>query len=498
VSAGEHVHRVELDEPNVTEDAPEVTHVDAPAGTLSRQPLRCKPDAAGLIDRQAKHRVILVEILRRPCEHRRVIPRYTLPEMGKLWSDEHKLAVWQEVEALVAEAWEAEGVAPEGTGSAIRSAPAMDPDAWRARELITHHDVAAFVDLLADAADKSGPWVHYGLTSSDVVDTAQAAILTEAVDLLVTGIDDLFQAVRRRALEERDTLMVGRTHGMWAEPTTFGLKLATWAFEIARARQRLIRAREAIAVGKVSGAVGTYSQAPPAIEAYVCDHLGLGIEPASSQVTHRDRHAELVATIALTGSSIERFATEIRHLQRSEVREVQEAFATGQKGSSAMPHKRNPILSERMVGMARVLQGYAVSAMQDVALWHERDISHSSAERIILPDATILLHYMLATFTRIVEGLVIRRDRMQENLDATHGLVFSQTVLLSLIDAGLSRDDAYRIVQRCAARAWDEGLHLRDVLADDPDVHLEHLAACFDPAATLANAGVVFDRLFAI
>jgi len=427
-----------------------------------------------------------------------VIPRYTLPEMGRLWSDEHKLATWQEVEALVAEAWEAEGVAPEGSGSAIRSALAMDPDAWKAREGVTHHDVAAFVDLLADAADEAGPWVHYGLTSSDVVDTSQAAILKEAVDLLVTAVDDLFQVVRRRALEERDTLMVGRTHGVWAEPTTFGLKLATWAFEIARAKQRLIRAREAIAVGKVSGAVGTYSQAPPAIEAHVCERLGLGIEPASSQVTQRDRHAELVATIALTGSSIERFATEIRHLQRSEVREVQEAFAKGQKGSSAMPHKRNPILSERMVGMSRVLQGYVVTAMQNVALWHERDISHSSAERIILPDATILLHYMLVTFTRIVDGLVIRRDRMQENLNATRGLVFSQTVLLSLVDAGVSRDGAYRIVQRCAARAWDEGLHLRDVLADDPEVHLEDLTACFNPAAMLANTGVVFDRLLAI
>jgi len=292
--------------------------------------------------------------------------------------------------------------------------------------------------------------------------------------------------------------MVGRTHGMWAEPTTFGLKLATWAFEIARDRERLSRARDAVSVGKVSGAVGTYSQAPPSIEAHVCERLGLGIEPASSQITQRDRHAELVAAIALTGSSIERFATEVRHLQRSEVREVQEAFAKGQKGSSAMPHKRNPILSERMVGMSRVLQGYAVTAMQDVSLWHERDISHSSAERIILPDATILLHYMLATFTRVIDGLIVSRDRMLENLAATGGLVFSQTVLLALVDTGLSRNDAYRIVQRAAARAWDEQCDLFDVLADDPEMPLDlpRLRECFQPK--LSNAAVVFDRLEAL
>lgn len=424
-----------------------------------------------------------------------MIPRYTLPEMSRLWSDAHKLEVWQEVEALVAEAWEIAGVAPSGTGELVRAAPPVDPNQWRDREKITHHDVAAFVDLLAASSGPAGTWVHYGLTSSDVVDTAQAVILNKAVRLLLDGVDDLLTVVRRRALEERDTVMVGRTHGMWAEPTTFGLKLATWAFEVARARDRLERAKVAVSVGKVSGAVGTYSQAPPSIEAYVCRRLGLGIEPASSQITHRDRHAELLTAIALTGSSIERFATEIRHLQRSEVREVQEAFAKGQKGSSAMPHKRNPILSERMVGMARVLQGYAMTSMQDVALWHERDISHSSAERIILPDATTLLHYMLTTFTRIVDGLLVNRDRMQENLAATRGLVFSQTVLLALIDTGLSRDDAYRIVQRCAARAWDEQRNLFDVLTNDPDMPLDPptLAECFTPK--LSDAGVVFDRL---
>jgi len=428
----------------------------------------------------------------------RVIPRYTLPEMGRLWSETHRLALWQEIEALVAEAWERTGSAPEGTGAAVRAAPPVDPDVWKRREEVTHHDVAAFVDLLAEASGEAGPWVHYGLTSSDVVDTAQAVILRDATDLLIDRLGDLFEVVRRRAIGERDTYMAGRTHGMWAEPTTFGLKLATWAFEIRRARDRLVHARDTVAVGKVSGAVGTYSQAPPSIEAHVCDRLGLGIEPAASQITQRDRHAELLQTIALTGSSIERFATEIRHLQRSEVREVQEAFATGQKGSSAMPHKRNPILSERMVGMARVLQGYAVTGVQNVALWHERDISHSSAERIVLPDATILLHYMLVTFTRVVDGLLVDRERMRQNLESTNGLVFSQTVLLALVEAGLSRDEAYTIVQRAAARSWDEGLHLRDALSQDPAVHLDPLAACFDPAATLASAGVVFDRLIAI
>jgi adenylosuccinate lyase len=462
------------------------------------QALCSESDATCLFNGEPTHQPILVENDRRSCEHGFMIPRYTLPEMGRLWSTEHKLETWQHVEALAAEAWEMEGQAPKGTGEAIGSAPAVDPDEWQAREQITNHDVAAFVDLLAESAGSAGPWVHYGLTSSDVVDTAQALILRDATDLLIGRIDNLFHAIRRRALEERDTVMLGRTHGIWAEPTSFGLKLASWAFEMARARTRMERAREAVAVGKVSGAVGTYSQAPPGIEAHVCNRLGLGVEPASSQITQRDRHAELVQTIALTGASIERFATEIRHLQRSEVREVREAFARGQKGSSAMPHKQNPILSERMAGLARVLQGYAVTALQDIALWHERDISHSSAERIILPDATIVLDYMLATFTRIVDGLVVYRERMSENLEATRGLVFSQSVLLACVTAGMTREDAYRLVQRAAAFAWDHGEHLRDVLADDPHTPLDvdELAACFHPH--LDDADVVFQRLEAL
>lgn len=426
-----------------------------------------------------------------------MIARYSLPEMVELWSESHKLSMWTEVEALVVEAWEHAGIAPEGAGQAVRSAPPVDPVAWKEREQITHHDVAAFVDLLASSSGPAGSWVHYGLTSSDVLDTAQATVLRDAADLLIEKITALFDIVKRRAFEHRDTVMVGRTHGMWAEPTTFGLKLATWAFELERDHARMQRARESVAVGKISGAVGTYAQAPPAIEAYVCERLGLGIEPASSQITHRDRHAELIQAIALTGSSIERFATEIRHLQRSELGEVQEPFQPGQKGSSAMPHKRNPILSERMAGLARVLRGYAVTALENVSLWHERDISHSSAERVILPDACTTLDYMLATFARVVDGLIVKPERMQANLDATRGLVFSQSVLLALVDAGLTRDDAYRIVQRDAVRAWNEDRDLRDLLMTDLDVPLDGdgIAGCFEPERHLRNAGVVFDRL---
>jgi len=429
-----------------------------------------------------------------------MIARYSLPEMVELWSESHKLSMWTEVEALVVEAWEHAGIAPEGAGQAVRAAAPVDPEAWKRRERITHHDVAAFVDLLTSSSGPAGSWVHYGLTSSDVLDTAQATVLRDAADLLIEKITAFFDIVKRRAFEHRDTVMVGRTHGMWAEPTTFGLKLATWAFELERDHARMQRARESVAVGKISGAVGTYAQAPPAIEAYVCKKLGLDIEPASSQITHRDRHAELIQTIALTGSSIERFATEIRHLQRSELGEVQEPFQPGQKGSSAMPHKRNPILSERMVGLARVLRGYAATALENVSLWHERDISHSSAERVILPDACTTLDYMLATFAKVVDGLIVKPERMRANLDATRGLVFSQSVLLALVDAGLTRDEAYRIVQRDAERAWNEGIPLHTALAEDPEVGLPSIAltACFDPDRFLGNAGIVFDRLEAL
>jgi len=431
------------------------------------------------------------------CDHGLMIPRYSLPEMSAIWSEDRKFEIWQEVEALVVEAWADLGVAPAGAAQAVRAAPpvrAVDVDE---REKTTNHDMAAFVDLLAESAGSGGEWVHYGLTSSDVLDTAGGARMASAADLLIGRIHALFETIKRKALAHRDTLMLGRTHGIWAEPTTFGLKLATWAFEVDRDLTRMRRAREAIAVGKMSGAVGTYAHTPPSVEKYVCDRLGLLPEPASSQVTPRDRHAEFLQAIALTGASIERFATEIRHLQRSEVGEARESFGKGQKGSSAMPHKRNPILSERMTGMARLLRGYAQVGLENVALWHERDISHSSAERVVLPDACLALDYMLVKFNDLIDGLVVEADRMRANLAATHGLVYSQAVLLSLIEAGKTRDEAYRIVQRNAMRCWEESAELQELLAADEEVNLtsEVLAGCFSPERFLRNAGVVFERL---
>ncbi len=426
-----------------------------------------------------------------------MIERYTLPEMGAIWGEEHKLAVWKEVETLVVEAWVREGIAPAEAAAAARAAPEVDVAAWKAREQITNHDVAAFVDELAASLTTGGEWIHYGLTSSDVLDTAQGAILRDAAELLLTRVAALLAVVKRRALEHRNTVMVGRTHGIWAEPTTFGLKLATWAFELMRDYERLQRARDAVAVGKISGAVGTYAHTPPSVEDFVCAALGIAVEPASSQITHRDRHAEYLSTVALIGSSIERFATEIRHLQRSEVREVQEAFRRGQKGSSAMPHKRNPIAAENLTGVSRLLRAYAGAGLENVALWHERDISHSSVERVALPDASILLDYALVRLTRLIEDLVVDEAHMRANLAATRGLVFSQAVLLAIVDRGRSRDEAYRIVQRNAMRAWDESLELEQLLCNDPDVPLsdDEVAACFDPARFLRSIGTVFDRL---
>jgi adenylosuccinate lyase len=366
------------------------------------------------------------------------------------------------------------------------------------REKVTNHDLAAFVDLLgAKAGGEASGWVHYGLTSSDVLDTAGGVQLAESADLLLDALGALFETVKSRAEEHEQTYMVGRTHGIWAEPTTFGLKLAGWAFELARDHSRLVEARRAVAVGKISGAVGTYAHVPPEVEQHVCDALGLEPEPASTQVTARDRHAQYLQTLALIGASIERMATEIRHLQRSEVSEVREAFGSGQKGSSAMPHKRNPIMSERMTGMARLLRAYAQVGLENVALWHERDISHSSAERVVLPDASIALHYVLVKFEALVRGLVVDAERMTANLAATRGLVFSQAVLLALVDRGLSRDDAYRIVQAHAMTTWEGDQNMRDLLAADPAVGLdgEELESCFSLDRVGESARVVFERL---
>ncbi len=429
-----------------------------------------------------------------------MIDRYSLPEMAAVWSEERKLAVWKEVETLVVEAWSNLGVVPAEVGTALRSAPEVDPIAWKDREQITNHDVAAFVDLLAGSVDPGGEWVHFGLTSSDVLDTANGVLLRDAGNLLLGRIEALFDIVRSKAMEHRDTPIIGRTHGIWAEPTSFGLKLANWAFEIARDHRRMQHARDAVAVGKISGAVGTYAHTPPSVEAFVCERLGIGIESASSQITHRDRQAEFLSTIALTGSSLERFATEIRHLQRSEIGEVRESFESGQKGSSAMPHKRNPIASENITGISRLLRGYASVGMENVALWHERDISHSAAERVALPDATGLLDFALARMARLVHGLVVDTDRMAENLEETRGLVFSQAVLLALAEGGHSRDAAYRIVQNNAMATWDEGGMLKDRLAADPDCDLttEELESCFSTEHFLRNTDVVFSRLAAL
>jgi adenylosuccinate lyase len=427
-----------------------------------------------------------------------VIERYTLPDMARIWSEQRKLEVWKVVETLALEAWQTLGKVPQGVAEATEAAPCPTPTQVAEREQVTNHDLAAFVDVLGDAAgpDAAG-WVHYGLTSSDVLDTAGGVILSESADLLLSAVETLFETVKDSAMEHRDTYMVGRTHGIWAEPTTFGLKLASWAFELARDHTRLQEARSIVAVGKISGAVGTYAHVPPDVERHVCDALGLEAESASTQVTARDRHAQYLQTIALIGASIERMATEIRHLQRSEVAEVREAFGKGQKGSSAMPHKRNPILSERMTGMARLLRGYAQVGLENVALWHERDISHSSAERVVLPDASIALHYMLVKFNGLVRDLVVDEDRMIANLESTRGLVFSQAVLLALIDTGMTRDQAYRIVQAHAMTAWDARESLQGLLAADPSVQLtdDALATCFSLERVAESARIVFDRL---
>ncbi len=430
-----------------------------------------------------------------------MIPRYSLPEMAELFSDETKFRTWLEIEVLTVEAWSELGVVPVADAAAIRErAPAMTPATIVAigeRERVTDHDVAAFVDVVQDAIGApAGSWVHYGLTSSDVLDTALGVTLTAAADLLLQASAELVATLARRARELADVAMVGRTHGIHAEPITFGAKLALWCLQAERDRRRIQAARRAVAVGKLSGVVGTYSNIDPAVEERVCAALGLRPVPAS-QVVARDRHAEYLWACASVGASVESFATEIRHLQRTEVGEVEEAFASGQKGSSAMPHKRNPIVSERLSGLGRVLRGYLGAGLEDVALWHERDISHSSVERVVLPDASLLAYYLLRKMTALVDGLVVHSDRMLENLDLSHGLVFSQPVLLALVASGMDRDSAYRIVQRDARLAWDEAKPLRMVLESDPDVPLGpvQLDEAFSLERALRHARRTIDAL---
>ena len=428
-----------------------------------------------------------------------MIPRYSLPDIAELFTDEARFGAWLEVEVLAVEAWAELGVVPADAARAVRERARVDVNAVHEREKVTDHDVAAFVDVVQESVGQpAGAWVHYGLTSSDVVDTALALQMTRALDRILPAAEKLESAIAARAREFRDTPMVGRTHGIHAEPTTFGMKLALWAMQVRRDRERLLRARATIAVGKLSGAVGTFSNIDPAVERYVCEHLGLSPVPAT-QVLPRDRHAEVLYACTSMGASIESFALEIRHLQRTEVREAEEAFREGQKGSSAMPHKRNPIKSEQLCGLARVLRGNLQAALEDIALWHERDISHSSVERIIVPDSLMLAYYVIVQMTKVISGLRVHPERMLRNLDASFGLVFSQPVLLALVESGASRDDAYRIVQRNAMQAWQEERSFRALLVDDAEVRAvlddARLDACFDLTRALANVGRTFDEL---
>jgi adenylosuccinate lyase len=420
--------------------------------------------------------------------------------MASIWSDEGRLARWLDVELAALDAWAELGAVPADAAVRIRErAEPPAPERVAEIEARTHHDLAAFVDAVAEQLGEDGRWFHYGLTSSDVVDTALALQVRDAGRLVLEGLDRALAAVVARAVEHRETLTIGRTHGVHAEPTTFGLKLAVWAFELDRARARIGDALEGLRVGKLSGAVGNYAATDPELERIACERLGLEPAPASTQVLQRDRHAAVLGALAVTAASLEKFALEIRHLARTEVREVEEPFAPGQKGSSAMPHKRNPVVAERICGLARVVRSAAFVGLENVALWHERDISHSSAERIVLPDAFLAVDYMLERFAWLVEGLVVRPEQMRRNLDASHGLFYSQRILLSLVAAGLARDDAYRLVQRNAMRAWDEEQDFRTLVEADPEVtsvlDRDALAEAFELSAYTRHVDAVFDRL---
>ena len=429
-----------------------------------------------------------------------MIRRYTLAEMGAIWAERARFEHMLRVEIAVARAQARRGLVPADALAAIEERATIDVERIAEIERTTEHDVIAFVSQVAESVGPEGRYLHLGLTSSDVLDTALALQLRAAGERLLADADALLHALVARARAEADTVMMGRTHSVHAEPTTLGLKLAGWAFELDRDRRRLAAAVDDLATGKISGPVGTYSHLAPDLEAEVLAQLGLHVDPVSTQIVQRDRHAAFLAVLAVTAGSLERFATEIRNLQHTEIGELQEPFRAGQKGSSAMPHKRNPILSERIAGLARLIRGYAHTALENQPLWHERDISHSSAERVILPDATILLDYMLVKMTGLIEGLVVRSERMRENVERGLGLHASSRVLVALVeDGGLSREDAYAIVQRAALRAADERRQLRDLLATDPEVaerlSREALDACFDDAAFLRHVPELIARL---
>jgi adenylosuccinate lyase len=429
-----------------------------------------------------------------------MIKRYTHPEMGAIWSEQRRYETWLEVELAAADAMAAAGLVPGDAARELRARAAFDVARIEDIEQTTQHDVIAFATAVAERVGPAARWLHFGLTSSDVVDTAQAIQMREACDLIVRGMAGLMEAVRGRAEEHRRTPMIGRTHGVHAEPMTLGLKLALWYAELQRDMDRVLRARDSVSVGKISGAVGTFAHLDPSIEASVCERLGLQPAPVSSQVIQRDRHAELMTTLAITAASLEKFALEIRGLQKTEIGEIEEPFAKGQKGSSAMPHKRNPIGCEQITGLARLVRANAMAALENVALWHERDISHSSVERVILPDSFIALDHMLRRFTRIVRGMVVYPDRMMENLNRSRGVVFSGTVLLELARRGISREQAYEWVQRNAMRSFHEQKDFKALLLQDPDLMKvltpAEVEKAFDLADQLRNVDAIFGRVF--
>ncbi|HSD26844.1 MAG TPA: adenylosuccinate lyase [Vicinamibacteria bacterium] len=429
-----------------------------------------------------------------------MIPRYSRPKMARLWSDENRFATWLEVEVAATEVLVERGTVPKEALAAIKAKARFDVARIEEIEREVQHDVIAFVSCVAESVGPEGRWLHYGLTSSDVVDTALAILMRDACDLLRADVVDLMAAVKERALRHRHAPMIGRTHGVHAEPMTFGLKMALWHAELRRQLERLDRARANIAVGKLSGAVGTFSHLPPEVEEAVCARLGLRPAPASSQILQRDRHAEVMTTLALVAASLEKFATEIRALQRTEVREVEEPFGAGQKGSSAMPHKRNPVGCEQVAGLARLVRANALAAMENVALWHERDISHSSVERVVVPDSFLALDHMLARFTRIVKGMTVDEARMRRNLDLGRGLIFSGPLLLALTAKGMRREDAYRVVQFHAMEAWKSEGDFRQRVGEDPEVRgalrEAELQDVFRLERYLSHVDAVFDRVF--
>ena len=432
-----------------------------------------------------------------------MILRYSRPEMAAIWEPANRFAIWLRIEILACEAWAELGVVPKDAVAEIKAKATFEMAELVPRideiERRTRHDVVAFTEAVAERVGPAARYIHLGLTSSDILDTCLACQMQQAADLLLRDTAALEATLAELAVRHKDTAMIGRTHGIHAEPTTFGLKLAMWLMEVRRATERLTRAREVVSYGKISGAVGTFANVPPRVEEYVCAKLGLEPEPISTQIIQRDRHAEYLAAIGIVGSSLDKFATEIRHLQRTEVREAEEPFSEGQKGSSAMPHKRNPVSCEQISGLARLLRSNVQAGMENVALWHERDISHSSVERVILPDGTILLDYLLAKFTEIVKGMRVHPERMRQNLAATHGVIFSQQVLLALSKAGASREAAYQMVQRNAMRAWETGEEFQALLLADPDLRAilapAEIESCFDLGYHLRHVNAIFRRV---